>query len=94
MQAGVNMVHGLSAKPVEVFSLKGLPAVVACALCLLLAGTPSAPSAAGLHLHRRQFTAREPCNQTQLAAKLYTPLALVSCLGFVSLALEAFPLLA
>ncbi len=88
------MVHGFSAKPVEVISLKGLPAVVACALCLLLLGTPSAPSAAGLHLHCRQFTAREPCEKIQLAANLCTPLALVSCLGFVSLALGAFPLLA
>lgn len=62
-QAGVNMVHGFSAKPVEVISLKDLPADVACALCLLLVGTPSAPSAAGLHLHYRQFTAREPCRK-------------------------------
>ncbi len=52
MQAGADMMYSLSAKPVEATSLKGLPAVVACALCLLLAGTPSAASAAGLHLHR------------------------------------------
>ena len=89
-----DMIYDLSAKPVKAVSLKGLPAVAACALCLLLVGTPSAASAAGLHLHCRQYTARELCNKTQLAAKPYTPLALVTCLGFVSLALGAFPLLA